>query len=134
MQILQMEIFPHTHLSLEAGRPGSSSWDAKPDENPQRFLRDSVQDEARQLKGGPPGIVVIHYIGPVSDFQQLRPGRKPMRVTMGKTPRTLPRVGAITLSSEPDPQVVGDYGPRHCSFYHGREWHFPTDFALREPV
>ncbi len=108
--------------------------DAKPDENPWRSLKDSVRDGARQLEGGPPGIVAIHYVDPISDFEQLRPGREPMRVTMGKMLRTLPHVGAVMLSSEPDLQLPGAGGPGHCRFYHGNEWHFPTDFPLGEPV
>ncbi len=108
--------------------------DAKPDENPWRSLKDSLKNGADQLKGGPPGIVAIHYVDPTSDFEQLRPGHEPMRVTMGKRLRTLPHVGAVMISSEPDLQFPEASGPAHCRIYLGKDCRLPMDFPLGEPV
>lgn len=108
--------------------------DAEPEENPWDSLKASINDGAKQLQGGPPGIIAIHYPDPMNDFEQLRPGPAPMRVHIGLMLEALPHVGAVMLSSEPDLQLPGDHGPGQARIYNGKEWRFPADFPLGEPI
>ena len=87
---------------------------------------------ARQLRGGPPGIVAIHYADPVSDFEVLRPGSEPMFLVIAKLQHPLPHLGAIMLSAEPDLQLPGSGGPGEVHSY-VNENIIPGDL-LGEPV
>ena len=124
------------HLSMGIWEPGSNGdayqavvvvgIDAKPEEHPWDSLKASINDGAKQLQGGPPGVVAIHYPDPVTHFEQLRPGRQPMRVHIGRMLETLPHVGAVVLSSEPDLQLPGGGGPGQARIYHGKGWRLPV--------
>lgn len=108
--------------------------DAEPEENPWDSLESSIKDGAKQLRGGPPGIVAVHYQDPLNDFEQLRPSPEPMRVHIGRILESLPHVGAVILSSEPDLQLPGAGDPGRARIYSGREWRFPADFSLGELI
>ena len=132
------------HLTMGIWEPGSEGdayeavvvvgIDAKPDEHPWDSLKASIKDGAKQLQGGPPRIVAIHYPDPLNDFEQLRPGPEPMRVHVGRMLETLPHVGAVILSSEPDLQLPGAGSPGQAAIYNGKEWRLPADFPLGEPI
>ena len=108
--------------------------DADPEERPWDSLEASIKDGAKQLKGGPPRIIAIRYSDPVDDFEQLTPGPEPMRVQIERLLENLPDVGAVMLSTEPDLQLPGAGGAGHTRIYHGRDWLFPGDFPLGEPI
>ena len=100
--------------------------DAKPEERPWNSLRASIDDGAKQLQAGLPGVVAIHYSDPVIDFEQLRPGPEPMRVHIGRMLETIPHVGVVVLSSELDLQLPGAGGPGQARIYHGKGWRLPV--------
>ncbi len=130
----------HTGMVIGDPTPNASSYtvdavvgiDGRPHENRRtwRSLHNSITDAARQLEGGPPGIIAIHYADAVDDFESLRPGSRPMRAVIGEMLDSLPHVGAVVLSSEPDLQIPGTNSSAPASIFYGRKWPFPTDFPL----
>ena len=134
-----------SHLTMGIWEPveGSNDYEAsvvvgiyaEPEETPWNSLRTSIRNGAKQLQDGPPGIVAVHYTDPLDNFEQLRPvAEVPMRVQVGRMLETLPHVGAVLLSTEPDLQIPGSGGAGHASIYTGTEWRFPEGFPLGEPV
>lgn len=91
-------------------------------------LRRSIDDGARQLRKGPPGIVAIYYADPVGDFEDLCPVPGQTKVFIGKRIDRYPNVGAVILASEPDLQFPRAGSPGHVSIYYKKPWPFPNDF------
>lgn len=104
--------------------------DAKPDEYPWSSLERSIKDGARQLKGGSQGIIAIHYVDHVDDFEQLQPDKVPIGFKIGELIRKIPQVGAVMLSTEPDLQLPDEGDPGHCKWYYKKEWPFLSAFSL----
>lgn len=98
--------------------------DANPRESVQRFrsLRESVERGATQLRGGPPGIVAVHYADPIRDFEDLRPGSKPMLAEMAALMERHQHVKAVIVSSEPDLQLPQSMGPGKVKAYVKESW------------
>ncbi|MFA5368138.1 MAG: hypothetical protein WC333_09685 [Dehalococcoidia bacterium] len=101
--------------------------DANPDDKIRSWnsLQQSIWRGAKQLKGGPPGIVAVNYTDPVSDFEVLRPGSKPMLQEIAKLIHPLPHVAAVMLSSEPDLQLPGSGQAGSARAYYKK----PCEFA-----
>jgi hypothetical protein len=97
-------------------------------EKPWNSLLSSIKKGAKQLKGGIPGVIAIHYADPVRDFETLRRDTRPLRSILGELLNPLPHVGAVMLSSEPDLQLPGAGGPGQVCVYHRQPWPFPKDF------
>jgi hypothetical protein len=100
---------------------------ADPSEKPWRSLSESIRAAANQLKGGPPGLVAVHYSDPVSDFQNLAP--LPLSAALGQLIEPWPHVAGVLLSSEPDFQFRG--GTVRAHFNLSR---LPADFPVGEPM
>lgn len=105
------------HIGMLVGNPSPNGLgynvdaiigiDANPDDKIRSWnsLQQSIWRGAKQLKGGPPGIVAVNYTDPVSDFEVLRPSSKPMLQEIAKLIHPLSHVAAVMLSSEPDLQL-----------------------------
>lgn len=104
--------------------------DAKPNEKPWNSLERSIRDGVRQLQQGQLGIVAIHYVDHIGNFEQLRPEDMPMGFKMGELIRTTPQLGAVILSSEPDLQLPGAGGPGQSKWYYKKEWPFISDIPF----
>jgi hypothetical protein len=97
--------------------------EAAPDEGllSWRSLRNSMKYAAKQLEGGPPGIIAIHYSDPVDDFKARFLGSYS---ELFKTFAHWPHVAALMLSSEPIYQlpksdgtsVITSYVKKTCGF------------------
>jgi hypothetical protein len=101
-------------------------------EKPWNSLWSSIEKAAKQLKGGRPGIVAIHYADPINDFETLRPDARPLTVTLGGLLSPRPHIGAVILTSEPDLQLPGAGDPGRVRIYHKKPWPFPDDFLVHE--
>jgi len=110
-------------VGMEAGLNEKRAWYS---------LQRSIEDGARQLEDGPPGIVSIYYADPVRDFEDLCPVPGQMRVFIGKRIDQYPCVGAVILASEPDLQFPRAGSPGHVKIYHKKPWPFPYDFLSNE--
>jgi len=93
----------------------------------------SIQDGARQLRNGSPGMITIYFADPVRDFEDLCPVPGQMRVLIGKRIDQYPYVGAVIPASEPDLQSPRAGFPGHVSIYYRKPWPFPNDFLCNEP-
>lgn len=67
-----------------------------------RTLRSSLDDAARQLSDGPPGIAAIHYFDGALPFDHDRPMPEEIRGMLEKWLNEHPEVRAIRFSAEPD--------------------------------
>jgi hypothetical protein len=110
------------HIKLIVGDPAPNgvgfnvdsivAIDTNPDDSLRSWnsLHRSIKRGARQLEGGPPGIVAIHYVDPVIDPETLRPGNQPMISEIARIIKPLPHLKAVMLSSEPNLQLPGSRG------------------------
>ena len=105
--------------------------DAMPREQPWRSLRESIKDAARQLEGGPPGLIAIHFTDPVEDWDALSPG--PMAASVMPLIETWPHVAGVLLSSEIDAYLQSEAAtqPIRAFFDSSR---LPPGFPKGEPV
>jgi hypothetical protein len=121
------------HIGMVVGEPITygSGYDvnavvgieADPDEGllSWRSLRDSMKYAAKQLEGGPPGIIAIHYSDPVDDFKARFLGSYSQ---LFETFAQWPHVTALMLSSEPIYQLpksdgtstIKSYVKKTCGF------------------
>ena len=87
--------------------------DSHPDEQKKAWtsLNQSINDASRQLKGGPPGIVAVHYVDPVPSFEMLCPEEEPMLFVMTKKIHNSPHIAGVLLSTEPALHLPGQMGP-----------------------
>ena len=133
------------HLGMVIGEPRAGTVgyeanlmvgiDARPNETRRvwRSLRDSIVFAARQLEGGPPGIVAVHYADPIPEFEALRPGDAHMLQEIARIVHTLPHVAAVMLSCEPDLQLPGARGAGTVRAYVDGS-RLPADFPMGRPV
>lgn len=126
------------HVGMVIGEPASNGnaydvvvvvgIEADLQEKPWNSLLSSIEKGAKQLKGGPPGIVAIHYADPVMDFEALCSDTRPLTAILGELLSPRPHVGAVMLTSEPDLQLPGAGDPGRVRIYHKKPWPFPEDF------
>jgi len=107
--------------------------EAKLREKPWNSLLSSIEKGAKQLKGGSPGIVAIHYADPVSDFEVLRPDNRPLTSVLGGLLSPRRHIGAVILTSEPDLQP-GAVDKGRIRIYHKKPWPFPEDFLIHSDL
>lgn len=130
------------HVGMVIGEPttGDITYDAVAivgieanlKEKPWNSLCSSIEKGAKQLKGGPAGIVAIHYADPISDFETLRPDSRALTATLGRLLSPRSHIGAVILTSEPDLQLPGASGAGWVRIYHKKPWPFPEDFLIHD--
>jgi len=104
--------------------------DVEASENTWPTLHRSINDAARQLGEGPPGLVAVHYADPVDDFDTILPRQLPLPVAMACVLAEHPHVAGVLISAEPSYALPGDMQPGEVRIFLADE-RVPLDFPLR---